>query len=55
MKKDNVNEPGRGHDNNGQREAMTCKEMASSAMGLDEQKADSPPKGLMYSLCVHAG
>ena len=49
-----MNEQGRGNDDNGQREAMTCKEMASSAMGLDEQKADSTPKGLMYSLCVDA-
>ena len=50
-----MNEQGREKDDYGQREVMTCEEMASHAMGLDEQKADSTPKGLMYSFCVDAG
>ena len=49
-----MNEQGRGNDDNGQREVRTCEEMESHAMGLDEQKADSTPKGWMYSLCVDA-
>ena len=50
-----MNEQGRGNDDNGQREVRTCEEMASHAMGLDDQEADSTPKGLVYSLCVNAG
>ena len=31
---------------------MMCVDMPPHAMGLDDQEADSTPKGLMYSLCV---